>query len=154
MGAAILRVGPKPLRRCSNQGTFRTLRSHTRIAAGDIPLNPNHQANDDTMTTDTAAISSSKDKLVADLKVLMADSEELLRASAGQAGEKISAARERVQASLASAKVKLSDAERAAVEQARKAAKVTDEYVHENPWRAVGIAACAGLVLGVLISRR
>jgi len=106
------------------------------------------------MKTDTAAISTSKDKLVADLKVLMADSEELLRASAGQAGEKISAARERVQASLASAKVKLSDAERAAVEQAKQAAKVTDEYVHENPWRAVGIAAFAGLVLGVLISRR
>jgi len=106
------------------------------------------------MTTDTAAISTSKDKLVADLKVLIADSEELLRASAGQAGEKIAAARERVQASLASAKVKLSDAERLAVDQAKKAAKVTDEYVHENPWRAVGIAAFAGLVLGVLISRR
>ena len=106
------------------------------------------------MTTNTAAISTSKDKLVADLKVLIADSEELLRASAGQAGEKISAARERVQASLASAKVKLSDAERATVEQAKIAAKATDEYVHENPWRAVGIAAFAGLVLGVLISRR
>ena len=72
----------------------------------------------------------------------------------GQAGEKISAARERIQASLATAKVKLGDAERAALEQAKKAAKVTDEYVQDNPWRAVGIAAFAGLVLGVLISRR
>lgn len=102
------------------------------------------------MTMETAA----KDKLVADLKILIADSEELLRASAGQAGEKISAARERIQASLATAKVKLSEAERAAVEQAKRAAKATDEYVHDNPWAAVGIAAVAGLVLGVLISRR
>ena len=102
------------------------------------------------MTMESAA----KDKLVADVKTLIADSEELLRASAGQAGEKITAARERIQASLATAKVKLGDAERAALEQAKKAAKVTDEYVQDNPWRAVGIAAFAGLVLGVLISRR
>ena len=68
------------------------------------------------MTTDSAT----KDKLVADLKSLISDSEELLRASAGQAGEKITAARERIQASLATAKVKLGEAERAAVEQARK----------------------------------
>jgi len=64
--------------------------------------------------------SAAKDKLVADVKTLIADSEELLRASAGQAGEKISAARERIQASLATAKVKLGDAERAALEQAKK----------------------------------
>jgi ElaB/YqjD/DUF883 family membrane-anchored ribosome-binding protein len=35
----------------------------------------------------------SKDKLVADLKVVVADAEELLRATASQAGEKVSAAR-------------------------------------------------------------
>ena len=96
----------------------------------------------------------SKDKLVADLKVVVADAEELLRATASQAGEKVAAARERIQASLAAAKIKLADTERAVVEQTRKAAKATDEYVHENPWKAVGIAAVAGLVLGVLISRR
>lgn len=106
------------------------------------------------MTTESVASNVNRDKLVADLKVLIADSEELLRASAGQAGEKIAAARERVQASLATAKVKLADAERAVVEKTKKAAKATDEYVHENPWRAVGIAAAAGVVLGLLINRR
>jgi ElaB/YqjD/DUF883 family membrane-anchored ribosome-binding protein len=95
-----------------------------------------------------------KDKLVADLKVVVADAEELLRATASQAGEKVSAARERIQASLATAKVKLGEAERAALERAKLAARATDEYVQENPWRAVGIAAVAGLVLGVLIARR
>jgi ElaB/YqjD/DUF883 family membrane-anchored ribosome-binding protein len=101
------------------------------------------------MTTD-----ASKDKLVADLKVVVADAEELLRATASQAGEKVSAARERIQASLAAAKVKLTDAERAALERAKEAAKVTDEYVHDHPWHAVGIAAGIGLVLGLLIGRR
>ena len=101
-----------------------------------------------------AANDVSKEKLVADLKVVVADAEELLRATASQAGEKVSAARERIQASLATAKVKLGEAERALLEKTKLAAKATDDYVRENPWQAVGIAAAAGLVLGVLISRR
>jgi len=105
------------------------------------------------MTTESAA-SVAKDKLVSDLKVLIADSEELLRASAGQAGEKIAVARERIQASLATAKVKMAHAERAMLEKTTVAANPTDDYVHDQPWRAVGIAAGVGLVLGLLIGRR
>ncbi|HEY8068577.1 MAG TPA: DUF883 family protein [Burkholderiales bacterium] len=96
----------------------------------------------------------SKEKLVADLKVVVADAEELLRATASQAGEKVTAARERIQASLASAKVKLGDAERALLVKTKEAAKATDEFVEDHPWKAVGIAAGAGLLLGILISRR
>ena len=96
----------------------------------------------------------SKDKLVADLKVVVADAEELLRATASQAGEKVSAARERVQASLANARVKLVEAERVLVDRTRQAAKATDEYVRENPWQAVGIAAGVGFLIGLLINRR
>ena len=106
------------------------------------------------MSTKSASPDVSKDKLVADLKVVVADAEELLRATASQAGEKVSAARERIQDSLAAAKIKLNDAERAALEKAKEAAKATDEYVHEHPWKAVGIAAAAGLLLGLLIGRR
>ena len=106
------------------------------------------------MSTQSASNDVSKEKLVADLKVVVADAEELLRATASQAGEKVSAARERIQASLATAKVKLTDAERAAIDKTKDAAKATDEYVRENPWQAVGVAAMAGLVLGILISRR
>jgi len=106
------------------------------------------------MSAQPAINDVSKQKLVADLKVVVADAEELLRATASQAGEKVSAARERIQASLATAKVKLTDAERVLVDKTKETAKAADEYVRENPWQAVGIAAAAGLVLGVLISRR
>ena len=106
------------------------------------------------MSAQPAINDASKQKLVADLKVVVADAEELLRATASQAGEKVSAARERIQASLATAKVKLTDAERVLLDKTKDAAKATDEYVRDNPWQAVGIAAAAGLVLGVLISRR
>lgn len=88
-----------------------------------------------------------------DLRVVVADAEELLRATAGQAGEKVSAARERIQENLAAAKQRLAAAQDAVVAKTKEAAKVTDEYVHENPWKAVGIAAGVGLVIGMLISR-
>ncbi|MDD3884803.1 MAG: DUF883 family protein [Gallionella sp.] len=95
----------------------------------------------------------SKEKLMQDLRVVVADAEELLKATAGQAGEKVTAARERIQENLAAAKVRLADAEEAVIAKTKAAAHATDEYVHANPWRSVGIAAGVGLVIGMLISR-
>ncbi len=95
----------------------------------------------------------SKEKLMQDLRVVVADAEELVRATAGQAGEKISTARERIQESLSAAKVRLIAAEEAVVAKTKQAAKATDEYVHENPWKSVGIGAAIGMIVGMLISR-
>lgn len=95
----------------------------------------------------------SKEKLMQDLRVVVSDAEELLRATAGQAGDKVASARERIQESLAAARERLVAAEHAVVEKTKQAAKATDEYVHENPWKSVGIAAGVGLVIGMLISR-
>ena len=94
------------------------------------------------------------DKIVQDLKVVVADAEELLRATASQAGERAAVARERIERSLERAKVKLAEAESVITEQTREMAHATDQYVHENPWRAVGVAAGIGLIIGLLISRR
>ena len=95
----------------------------------------------------------SKEKLMQDLRMVVADAEELLRATAGQAGEKVSAARERIQENLTAAKVRLAAAQEAVADKARQAANATDEYVHDNPWKAVGIGAGVGLIIGMLISR-
>ena len=107
------------------------------------------------MSTKLAGVEGdiSKQKLMQDLRMVVADTEELLRATASQAGDKISAARERIQENLAVAKERLVAAEEAVVARTKQAAKVTDEYVHDNPWKAVGIAAGAGLIIGMLISR-
>ena len=95
-----------------------------------------------------------KDKLVQDLKIVVADAEELLRATASQAGEKVAAVREKVQDSLHRAKIKLAEAEEVLIDKGKQAARQTDEYVHDNPWKAVGIAAGIGFVIGLLIGRR
>ena len=107
------------------------------------------------MSTKLANVTNevSKEKLMQDLRVVVSDAEELLRATAGQAGEKVAVARERIQENLAAAKVRLVAAEDAVVAKTKEAAKATDEYVHENPWKAVGIAAGVGLIIGMLVSR-
>ena len=96
----------------------------------------------------------STDKLMEDLRMVVTDAEELLRATAGHAGEKVAAARERAGQSIDAAKARISQAGYAAADQTRIAAKATDDYVHENPWTAVGVAAAVGIVLGVLMSRK
>lgn len=103
------------------------------------------------MSNDTEV---SREKLSADLRIVIADAEELLRATAGQMGEKAVVARERIQESLRVAKDKLARAEEVMVDKTKAAARATDDYVHDHPWGAVGIAAAVGLVMGMLISRR
>ncbi len=95
-----------------------------------------------------------KDKLVADLKVVVADAEELLAATAQSTGEKVAELRERLQENLRNARYRLADAEAALRERTREVAKATDHYVHEHPWKAIGVAAGVGLLVGLLIGRR
>ena len=96
---------------------------------------------------------AAKEKLVGDLKTLIGDAEELLKASATQAGEKFSVARQKIEQSLVEGKKSLADAEKVLLKKSKEAADVADDYVRENPWGAVGIAAGIGLVLGLLIKR-
>ena len=97
---------------------------------------------------------SAQGKLVSDMKVVIADAEEILRATASQTGEKVAELREKIGARLRDAKLKLADAEAAIADKAKAAARATDDFVHEQPWKAVGVAAALGLALGVLIGRR
>jgi ElaB/YqjD/DUF883 family membrane-anchored ribosome-binding protein len=91
-------------------------------------------------------------KLVEDLKAVVADAEELLKATASQTGERIAAARAKAEDSLKAAKVRLAEEE--VMAKTKAAAKATEEYVRANPWKGVGIAAAFGLVLGIFVARR
>ncbi len=104
------------------------------------------------MSEVTDLSNANKQKLVSDMKVVVADAEEILRATAGVAGEKMGDLRERFGERLRDARIRLADAEAALVDRTKAAARATDDYVHENPWRAVGLAAAVGLLLGVIES--
>lgn len=95
-----------------------------------------------------------KEKLMSDLRAVIAEAEELLRMTSDQGGAGAADVRDRVKARMNQAKADLVDLQEAAIARAKEAGHATDEFVHENPWRSIGIAAGIGLVTGLLISRR
>ena len=78
----------------------------------------------------------------------------LLKLTAEQQGGKLDDLRARIGDRVAIARERLADAEAAIVDTGRKAVRVTDDYVHENPWQSVGVAAGVAFLLGLLVSRR
>jgi len=101
-----------------------------------------------------ARVEVNTDQLVSDLKTVMQDAEALLKATSTLTGEKIQEVRARAEESLRQAQTRLTEVEEEAMRRAREIAEAADEYVHENPWQSVGIAAGIGLVLGLLLGRR
>jgi ElaB/YqjD/DUF883 family membrane-anchored ribosome-binding protein len=97
--------------------------------------------------TDTA-------KLMEDLRVVVEDAEMLLKATAGQAGERIEQARHRAEESVRQARERLQEIDGEIRAKAREAVRTTDRYVHDNPWGAIGLAAGVGFILGLLSGRR
>ena len=93
-------------------------------------------------------------QLMEDLRVVVEDAEALLKATAGQAGERVEQVRKRAEESVHAARERLSAFEGEFRVHAQEAARTTDRYVHENPWAAIGMAAGVGFILGLLSGRR
>jgi ElaB/YqjD/DUF883 family membrane-anchored ribosome-binding protein len=95
-----------------------------------------------------------KDNLIDSVKSSLNDAESLLHEAASNTGDKAVELRDRALASLKRTREALYEAQDAVIESGRKAARATDNYVHDNPWQAIGIAGVTGLLLGLLVSRR
>jgi ElaB/YqjD/DUF883 family membrane-anchored ribosome-binding protein len=91
---------------------------------------------------------------VKDFSDALDDADTLLRQATAETGERASDLRSQVETKLLSAKLKLQDLQDHTVDRAKAAARVTDDYVRDNPWQAIGAAAALGFLIGVLISRR
>jgi len=89
-------------------------------------------------------------KMAGDLKTVVTDSEELLKAAATVSGAGFTAARTKLEDKLRRAKASLADASQPVVAKARQA----DEYVHGSPWTAIGVAVAVGALLGFLAAKR
>ena len=97
---------------------------------------------------------SARDKLVDDLSAVLAEAEDMLKRAAAETGDKARDLRSQVETKLLRAKLRLQEIEGEAVDRAKAAARVTDDYVHDNPWQAIGVAAAVGLAIGLLLNRR
>lgn len=94
------------------------------------------------------------ENLIVDFKALMADAEDLIKATASHEDDPLSAIRSKALDTLNNAKESLSLVEGTLTEKAKVVAEGADEFVHRNPWEAVGVAAGLGLLIGLLIRRR
>ena len=97
---------------------------------------------------------AAKEQLLADFRVVVADAEALLKATANQGGEKLAVVRAKAEESLGVVKARMAEAQAALLVKTKEAAMATDAYVHKNPWQVIGAATGVGLVIGLLIGRR
>jgi ElaB/YqjD/DUF883 family membrane-anchored ribosome-binding protein len=95
-----------------------------------------------------------RDKLMSDVKMVVEDADELMRITANQAGERAADATAHMQNRFKLAKQELARVQEAAIEKTKALGKTTDGYVHENPWKSIGLAAGVGVVVGLLVGRR
>ena len=95
-----------------------------------------------------------REQLMSDLKPVIQDAEAWLRNGGQLTGEELKAAKAKFEQTLSAAKEGLAEYQQTVVEKTKEAARATDEYVHENPWKSVGLGAAVGVVIGMLIARR
>jgi ElaB/YqjD/DUF883 family membrane-anchored ribosome-binding protein len=106
------------------------------------------------MTTKLTAIEEKEEQLLRDIRGAVADGDDLLKQVANSSAEQFAAARTKIDAKLSEARSRLDGARIAVTETAKDAADATYEYVRENPWKLLGVAIAAGLVIGLFLRRR
>jgi ElaB/YqjD/DUF883 family membrane-anchored ribosome-binding protein len=96
----------------------------------------------------------SRNQLVDDFAAVLSEAEDLLEKASAETGDRAKVLRDQVQAKLLAAKHRLQDMQDDAIDRAKDAARYADDYVRDNPWQAVGLAAAVGFIAGLVITRR
>ncbi len=102
----------------------------------------------------TDEFNRAKSRMASDIKTVITDGEDLLKAAASVSGAGFAAAREKFDEKLSSARARLVDASRPAIDKARRTASAANGYVHGNPWTVIGVAVVAGALIGFLAARQ
>lgn len=102
----------------------------------------------------TDEFNQAKDVMASDIKTVITDGENLLKAAANVSSAGLAVAREKFDEKLSNAKASLIDASRPAIDKARRTAAAADDYVHGSPWTVIGVAVAVGALIGFLAARR
>ena len=97
---------------------------------------------------------STRAKIADEFATAMSEAQDMLARAANETGDKARDLRSQVETKLLHAKLRLQELEGEALDRAKNAARATDDYVHDHPWRAVGAAAVVGFVIGLMMNRR
>ena len=93
-------------------------------------------------------------RMAGDFRTMISDGEDLLKAAATVSGEGFAAARTKFEGKLRHAKATLTEASQPVLAKTKESATAADDYVHGNPWTAVGIAVAAGVLIGLFAAKR
>ncbi len=102
----------------------------------------------------SASAERTREKVVEEFSNVLSEAEEMLKSAASETGEKARNLRDQVESKLLHAKLRLQELEGHAIDRAKTAARATDNYVHDHPWQAIGVAAAIGFIAGLLMNRR
>ena len=89
-----------------------------------------------------------------DVQNVVSEAQELLKTVKDEGAMQVDNMKSRMHSQYSAARERFGEIQHTVTDGARMAANTTDEYVHTNPWQAVGIAAGVGVLLGMLIARR
>lgn len=107
---------------------------------------------------DTKTISNKAEAVMdnasSELHNFIADIEDLVKEATTLTGEDLNKAKVKLSARLSEAKQSVAEMGGSLKQHARKSANSTNEYVHEQPWKAIGAGAAAGLIIGFALARR
>ena len=119
-----------------------------------LKVSSNGADNLERVTEKAQNLVESKDQVVSDFKSLLSEGEALFKSATVGGDQALAAARDKFKEQLAAAKARYTELQDATVQQAKRAATATDEYVHGNPWTSVAVAGGVGLLIGMLIMTR
>jgi ElaB/YqjD/DUF883 family membrane-anchored ribosome-binding protein len=102
----------------------------------------------------TPSTDSARAKIADEFATAMSEAQDMLQRAASETGDKARDLRSQVETKLLHAKLRLQELEGEAMDRAKNAARATDDYVHDHPWQAIGVAAIIGFVVGLLMNRR
>jgi ElaB/YqjD/DUF883 family membrane-anchored ribosome-binding protein len=116
-------------------------------------LSSKNRTEEGNMAETSAQLALGRAKINEDLRILAADTQELMRLTASASGEQLDVLRSRLNERLAVLKVRAAEAQDATRSNCKLAMTNADDYVRENPWQSVGVGVAVGVVLGALLAR-
>jgi ElaB/YqjD/DUF883 family membrane-anchored ribosome-binding protein len=102
----------------------------------------------------TESNEQARGKMVDEFSAVLTEAEDMLKRASNETADRAKDLRSQVEAKLLTAKLRLQELQGQAVDRAKETARATDDYVHDNPWQAIGVAAVLGFAVGLLMNRR
>ena len=93
-------------------------------------------------------------RMVGDLKTIIADGEDLLKAATTASGDGFALAKAKFEKKLQTAKANLMEASQPVLDKTRETADIATDYMRGNPWTTAGVVIAAGVLIGILLARR